>query len=263
VRIAYYDEAGDDGFPRYSSPLFVLSAVYMHYLQWRPNFERVHEFRRGLKRDFGLPVKLEMHTKYFVLGKNPYRSFGFSERDRIQVMDLFADLIGGLQMKIINVVINKPSLQPNSAAVLDTALKFSVQRIENDLDPTQNPEARFMIITDPGRVGAMRGTTRRIQRINYIPSRFGSGPYRREITALIEDPIQKDSTESYFIQLADYISFVVYLYAHFETGVGHLHGRMPSGVDQAKVGDWMNRLRPALNTRAAGDNEYGVKIYPR
>jgi hypothetical protein len=25
MHIAYYDEAGDDGFPKYSSPLFVLS----------------------------------------------------------------------------------------------------------------------------------------------------------------------------------------------------------------------------------------------
>jgi len=263
VRIAYYDEAGDDGFPRYSSPLFALSAVYMHYLQWHPNFERVREFRRALKRDFGLPVKMEMHTKYFVLGKNPYRLIGLSEPDRIQVMDLFADLIGSLELKIINVVVVKPRLPPNTAGVLDTALKFSVQRIENHLDPTRNPQARFMVITDPGRVGAMRRTTRRIQRINYIPSRYEAGPYRREITALIEDPIQKDSTESYFIQLADFVSFVIYLYAHFETGVGKTHGRMPMGIDQTKVLRWMDQMRPSLNTRAAGDDEYGVKIYPR
>ncbi len=263
MRIAYYDEAGDDGFPNFSSPLFVLSAVYMHYLQWRPNFERIQEFRRGLKKDFGLPIKLEMHTKYFVLGKNPYRPLGLPDHDRIQVMDLFADLIGSLRLRIINVAVVKPKLPKSTAGVLDTALKFSVQRIENDLDPTRNAEARFMIITDPGRVGAMRGTTRRIQRINYIPSRFGAAPYRREITALIEDPIQKDSTESYFIQLADYLSFVTYAYTHFETGVGEMHGRMPPAVDQTKVRDWMERMRPSLNTKAAGDDEYGVKIYPR
>jgi hypothetical protein len=262
VRIAYYDEAGDDGYPKYSSPLFVLSAVYMHYLQWQPNFEMVQEFRRGLRRDFGLPVKLEMHTKYFILGKNPYRSMGLSEEARIQMMDRFADLIGSLQLKIINVAINKPALHGN-ASVLDTALTFSVQRIQNDLDPVRNPGARFMLITDPGRVGAMRGITRRIQRINYIPSRFGLKPYRREITTLIEDPLQKDSKESYFVQLADYVSFVVYLHTHFVTGVGAPHGRMPAVVTRGKVRDWMVRMRPALNIRAAADDEFGVKIYPR
>jgi hypothetical protein len=38
------------------------------------------------------------------------------------------------------------------------------------------------------------------------------------------------------------------LYAHFESGVGSLHGRMPAAVDQAKVKDWMDRMRPSLNT---------------
>lgn len=65
--------------------------------------------------------------------------------------------------------------------VLDTALRFSAQPIENDLDPARNPESRFMIITDPSRVESMRSTTRKIQRVNYIPSRFSMKPYRREI----------------------------------------------------------------------------------
>lgn len=54
-------------------------------------------------------------------------------------MDLLADLIGSLQVRIINVVIMKSGLPRNAAGVLDIALKFSVQRVENDLDPTQDP----------------------------------------------------------------------------------------------------------------------------
>ena len=186
MRIAYYDESGDDGYPQYSSPLFALSALYMHYTQWQANFDRIREFRRRLRSDFGVPVKTELHTKYFVLGKNPYRDLQLSEADRLEVMGLLADLIGSLELKIINVVIVKPRLTRPGVDVLDTALTYSVQRVENDLDPARNPGERFMIITDAGRVGAMRSTTRRIQRINYIPSRFGPSPYRRDITALIE-----------------------------------------------------------------------------
>ncbi|MEX2376183.1 MAG: DUF3800 domain-containing protein [Dehalococcoidia bacterium] len=263
MRIAYYDESGDDGFPEYSSPLFALSALYMHYMHWQANFDRIREFRRKLRDDFGLPVKTELHTKYFILGKNPYRSLGLPESDRLEIMGLVADMIGSLELKIINVVIAKPNLSRPAVNVLDVALKFSVQRIENDLDPARNPSERFMIITDPGRVGAMRTTTRRIQRINFIPSRFGPDPYRREISALIEDPMQKDSKESYFIQLADFIAFVVYLYALFETGIGRLHGRMPAAVTEERVRSWLDRMLPSLNTRAAGDDPYGIKIFPR
>jgi hypothetical protein len=97
---------------------------------------------------------------------------------------------------------------------------FSVQRIENDLRHTGTDESRFIVITDPGRVGKMRKTTRKVQRINYIPSRFGPYSYRREIERMIEDPLPKDSRESYFIQSADLITYLVYLHTHFQKGVG-------------------------------------------
>jgi hypothetical protein len=262
MRIAYLDESGDDGYPQYSSEIFTLSTVYLHYLQWKENFERIRELRRSLRQDFGLPVKTELHAKYFLLNKKPYRQFRISDSDRIAVLDLFCDLIGDLDARIINVAIIKPRIVHPDYRVLDTALKYLVQRIENDLRPDQNPQAKFLMITDPGRVGKMRSTTRRIQQINYIPSRFGPQPYRREITALIEDPLPKDSRESYFIQVADLVAFVVYLRMVFETGVCRIHGRMPAAVDAAKVEDWLCRLEPSLNLEASGAHPFGIVVHP-
>ncbi|MCB0257256.1 MAG: DUF3800 domain-containing protein, partial [Anaerolineae bacterium] len=186
MQLVYYDESGDDGYPAYSSPLFVLSCLYLHYLHWQQTFAAIQEFRRVINDRFGLPVKTELHTKNFILNKNPYRSLNLSDADRLTVMDLFCDLIGNLRVRIINVVIVKPRIRNSNYEVLDTALKYSVQRIENDLAPAQNPQAKFLIITDPGRVGKMQKTTRRIQRINFVPSRFGPEAYRREISTLIE-----------------------------------------------------------------------------
>ena len=262
MRISYLDESGDDGYPRYSSEIFALSNVYMHYQQWKENFERIREFRRLLRQDFGLPVKTEFHTKYFLLNKNPYRQFNFSDANRITIVDLFCDLIGDLDLRIINVAIIKPRILRPDYKVLDTAVKYLVQRIENDLQPSQNPQAKFLMITDPGRIAKMRWTTRRIQQINYIPSRFGPQPYRREITALIEDPLPKDSRESYFIQVADLVVFVVYLRMVFEVGVGRIHGRMPAAVVAPKVEDWLIRLQPSLNLEASGTHPFGIVVHP-
>jgi hypothetical protein len=50
--IAYYDESGDDGYPKKSSPLFVLSAIYLHYLNWKDIFKNISEFRKQLKKRF-------------------------------------------------------------------------------------------------------------------------------------------------------------------------------------------------------------------
>ena len=182
--IVYYDETGDDGYPKYSSPLFVLTALYLHYLNWKDTYQKIFQFRQHLKTTFGFPVKLEMHTKYFLLNKNPYRTLNFSDEDRILMIDRFCDLISQLEIKIVNVVINKRKIQHADYKVLDRALTYSIQRIENDLSKI-GPTKKFMIITDEGRVGKMRCTSRRIQKINFIPSKYSAIPYRQEIKALI------------------------------------------------------------------------------
>jgi hypothetical protein len=260
MRIAYYDESGDDGFPIYTSPLFVLSAVYLHYLNWKATFDQIHRFRRDLHNTYGLPVKMELHTREFLLNKNPYQSLGISDANRNQVISLVCDLIASLDVKIVNVAIIKPRLRSPKYNVLDTALKYSVQRIENDLDPVRNPEAKFIIITDPGRVGKMRMTTRKIQRINFIPSKFSPQSYRQEIKSLIEDPLPKDSKESYFIQMADLISYVVYLHVLTQTKVAGFAKRLPSSPDQ--VNNWMDRIKPSINLLAASNDPYGIVYHP-
>jgi hypothetical protein len=232
-------------------------------LNWQPIFETVIDFRRELKSTFGLPIRMEMHTKHFLLNKKPYRALGISDGDRVTVVGLFCDLVASLDLKIINVVIVKPRIQNPNYPVLDTALKFSIQRIENDLKPSLNPQEKFMIITDPGRVGKMRKTSRRIRRINFIPSRFSPTAYRREIKTLIEDPLPKDSKESYFIQLADVVTLVVYLHSITETGVGQFSNRMGRIVNPQKAVEWMDRLKPSLNLLASSRDPYGIVYHPR
>lgn len=260
--IAYYDESGDDGYPRYSSPLFVLTALYLHHLNWKECYYIIKAFRKKLKEDYGLPVRMEMHAKNFILNKKPYRLLNISDDDRISVFDLFCDFLAQLDIKLINVAILKTRVTSHTYAVLDSALTYSIQRIENDLKRI-DPTTRFLIVTDTGRVGKMRRTSRRIQIVNYIPSKFGPEPYRREIELLIEDPLPKDSKESYYIQLSDFVAHVVYLYVLDNYGIGRFHNRMPRAVNSAKIIDWMDRLKSSLNVEASGRDPYGVVCYPR
>lgn len=262
MHVAYVDESGDDGFPAYSSPLFVLSTIYLHYLQWKSSFERLHALRRELRRDFGFPVNVELHTKQFLLGKNPYRSLGLTPAVRVEIVERFCDLIGALDCRIVNAVIVKPRITVRDYDVLDWAVKVAIQRLENDLKPATRTESRFLLITDPGRVGKMRTTTRRLQRFNYIPSKFGPAPYRAEIQSMIEDPMPKDSKESFFVQAADLVAYVVYLYGLTVTGAGKFSNRMPAEVTAARVDSWLQRLKPSLNLEAAKADPYGVKFLP-
>ena len=261
--LAYYDETGDDGFPKYSSPLFTLSALYMHYTDWKANYQAIRDLRRQLRDSYRLPVKVEIHTKHLLLNKRQYTKLNLSDDERIATVDACCQLLAGLSLEAINVCVVKPRVKSKGYDVLGTALTYSVQRIENDLKPWDHPEHQFLIVTDSGRVGKMRKTTRRVQVFNPIPSKLTGGSYRREIQALIEDPLPKDSRESYFIQLSDVLSYVVYLYGILQTGVGAFPNRMPAAVHKAKVVEWMEMLKPCLNLRASGKEPYGVVFHPQ
>ena len=260
--VAYYDESGDDGFPNYSSPIFVLSVAYLYYLNWKDIYLTLQEFRAQLKKDFGIPVRWEFHTKKFLLNKNPYRDLGLDDSKRVQVLDLFCALISQLDLKLINVVINKGKITKRTYDVLNTSLKYSIQRIENDLESI-SPDKKFMIITDTGRLGKMRKTARKIQKFNFIPSKFNPQPYRKEIKLLVEDPLPKDSKESYFIQLVDLVVYVVYVYAMRTLGIDGLSKRTPVTVDAAKVKAWMDELKGSFNLRACESDPYGIVWHPK
>jgi hypothetical protein len=89
MHVVYYDESGDDGFPKYASPLFVLSAVYCPALDWRKNFHRLSDFRHKLYKDFSFPFKLEIHTRELLLNKKPYAPLRLSDSDRLSLSENF------------------------------------------------------------------------------------------------------------------------------------------------------------------------------
>ena len=263
MHLAYYDEAGDDGYPECSSPLFVLTSCYIHYQNWQPAIQSLIEFRRQLKEAYGLPVKFELHARPLLLNKRPYRALLLSDDKRIEIVDEACAVIAQLPVRIANIAIVKNRISEEKYQVLDRAFTFSIQRIENDLDPTRNPEERFLIITDHGRIGVMRKTSRRLQKINYIPSKFGSESYRREIKTLIEDPLPKDSRESHFIQICDMVSYIVYLYGLVEKCGGTYGARLPKQITPERVRQWLDVLTPSLNTKAAADDAFGVRFSPK
>jgi transposase-like protein len=259
--LVYFDESGDDGFPTFSSELFILSGLYLHHQQWRENFELIQQFRKQLKSDFGLPSKMELHTRALILDKHPYRDLGIPDGDRREILLRVAQLLPNFSARVINVAINKRKIPPGTNYdVLDRALTYSIQRIENDL--SSDPTNKFLVITDEGRHGAMRRTTRRIQVYNPIPSKFG-GIYQREIKKLIEDPLPKKSSESYFIQMADFIAFVVYLYAMKRMLGGEWHNRLQGRLSEGDVITILDAIKPILNLRAAPDSPYGIVCYPK
>lgn len=133
--LAYFDESGDDGHPVTSSPLFVQSAIYLHHRQWQQAFAATRQFRRDLGRRTRLPASIEWHTRELLLDKDPYHALRLTPAERIQLVDEFCRHLATLEVKCITVVINKAAIRAPDYAVLDKAVTYLIQRIENDLRP--------------------------------------------------------------------------------------------------------------------------------
>lgn len=259
--IAYFDETGDDGVTTASSDFFVLTSMYMSAEKWQSNFDHIWGVRKSLRDQFGFHISEEFHTKHLLSDKDPYRKYGWSAEDRKEITKQMVIGISELEAKVINVIIDKTRFKDQNYHVLENALKYNIQRIENDSHGQWN----YLIITDQGRIAPMRSTARAIRAYNPIQSKFSYEYTNQPINNLIEDILEKDSQESYFIQACDLISYIVHLYYKTQIKRQALPNRVGRTIDEEFIRRSMATMkdRELLNLKANSSNPYGLVIYPK
>ena len=271
--LVYYDEAGDDGYPKKRSDLFSLSGIYFHHFYWDVNFKIIKEFRKKLQRDKGINAKWEFHTRSFMENDKPFSRLNLSNKERVEILDSYCEVIASLKIKVVNSVIDKTAIENSDYPVLDYCLSYSLRRINNDLNYIEKnlkkeghytTPLRFLTFVDPGREGKMTKTMRRIKDCDYITSiLFPGEKYRCDLDRLIEDAIPRISSNSYFIQISDFIVTVIYLYMKVKLGIGAIPLIIPREITLEKTEEWLDKLLPVLNTKASGENKYGIVCYPK
>ena len=258
--IAYFDETGDDGFNTSSCEHFILTSIYMPSYSWQNNFNLLKKMKSELKCLYGFHVSQEIHTKHFLTDKNPYRTYNWDKETKQKILKKILSSIAVLDIKIINVIIDKTKIKTNDYSILENALKYNIQRIDNDSNGSWN----YLIITDRGRIAPMRKTARAIRAFNPIHSKYSCDYLNKPICNLIEDILEKDSKESYFIQIADFISYFVHLY--FDTCIKgkDLPHRVSNVIDKCFIINLMDYLKSKdkFNLKAS-KNDYGLVIYPK
>ena len=98
---------------------------------------------------------------------------------------------------------------------------------------------------------------------NPIQSLFG-GYINKPIKNLIEDILEKDSKESHFIQICDFISYFVHLYYKINYEQKELPNRVGKLIDKDFIGRVMAtfKVNDILNLKASSER-YGLVIYPK
>lgn len=207
--LCFVDESGDTGMAAGGSPFFILTAVVVHELRWLSTLNLLLEFRRELRNEYGLKVGEELHAQVFLREPGTLTKIPKSLRLRLLGEALtFASRLSDLAD--INVVVDKRT-KPQDMDIFERAWTVLLQRFHNGVTGRSfpgsvNDDERGMVIVDTTDEAALRRLVRRARRFNPVPSRKGG--YRElPMEHLVEDPVHRDSQQSYFIQIADVISY--------------------------------------------------------
>jgi len=260
TNIVYFDESGDDGVNTASSKQFILTSLYMKAECWQHNYDVIQKCRKELKEKYGFHSTVEIHASDFLTDKLPYREYQWSFLQRRALLQDYVQCIAQLEAKNINVIIDKTAITTQDYPVLENALKYNIQRIDNDSGGTWN----YLIITDKGRIKPMKATARAIRRFNPVPSMFSGESQNLPNKNLIEDILEKDSKESHFIQVCDFISYFVNLYYNLFFRKSVLPNRVANVIEKDFVLFVLDELKKGIfNLKASSFHEYGFVIYPR
>jgi hypothetical protein len=206
---AYIDESGDPGTKPGSTRTFTLACVLVGADTWPDRFDRLIAFRRHLRDLYGLPVRAEIKANYLLRNAEAFRLLALTEKARFALYRQCMRLHTKLEFETFAVVVNKqkarrkyPGRPPD-----DLAWERVLQRLERF---AHYRDEEILIIHDEGNALAVRTRARKARRAGSAGSMLGTGLLSRPFERLVDDPVSRNSKQSYFLQLADLAAYAAF-----------------------------------------------------
>ena len=236
MHLIYVDDSRDE-------QLCVFSALAVPIDQWHAAFKTIRDFRRELRRTYGIYVYKEFHAWKFVSGRGRPSDRIITKGQRAAIFQetlrVMADLPG---VRLFNAVF--PRGQD------ERAFEWMLNRINRAL---QAWGSYAILVCDKGKEIAYTRLVRRMYVYNPIPSRYGvwseTGlPWKNiPLDRIVEDPFFKDSAQSYFVQLVDFSAYALLRREH------PIPSKTKYGLDKA-----FNVLSPILVREASRKDPEGI-----
>jgi Protein of unknown function (DUF3800) len=207
VFFAYVDESGNAGFP--GSRTYVLGCVMVEDQHWPNTFDRLIEFRRWLRNSFGVPVRAEIKANFLLQNTGPFARLALSESARFAIYRQSMRLQPKLGLRTFAILVDKDNLKSNhpGRTAPDVAWEYLLQRLERF---TTRGSTHVHVSHDEGIGEQIRKWARKARRAGSAGSRYGTGVLRLPFARLIDDPVFRDSAQSYFVQLADLSAYAAF-----------------------------------------------------
>jgi len=189
---------------------YTLGCVLVASDAWPRVFDELIDFRRFLRNTFGVPVRAELKANDLLRNKGAFQQLGLSERTRRRIYRLSIKKQNGLGTKSFAIIIDKQKLaqRPTVRDPREVAWEYLLQRLERLSHKTG--DTPIMVLHDEGEAATIRKLARRARRIGSAGSFFGTGSLSRPARYLIDDPVPRDSSHSYFIQLGDLNAYAAF-----------------------------------------------------
>lgn len=206
--IAYFDESGDSGFVNSPTRTFTLSAILIHDRNWLAALDQTISFRRFLYEQFHLRARDEIKASWIIHNKGTMRRTGINYKARLELYRAAMRFQRKANLfKTFSVVIDKEKINDKSKDARAIAWAYAIQRLERFGTAEKD---NILIAPDEGHGDFIKKKLRKMRRFSLVQSAYGGGTLNRSATNIIEDPFEKKSSESYFVQLADLNAYAAF-----------------------------------------------------
>ena len=158
-------------------------------------------------------------------------------------------------LDVFAVVIKKELILKQTMNPRDVAWEYLIQRLERI---STNSDSPLMIIHDEGEASRIRTLVRKARRINMPGSAFGTGRLSKPARLIVDDPVPRDSRQSYFIQLADLAAFAAYRRLYPPT---RAHSVCPGSMWD-ELGDARYASANEVATSQGWVKHHGIVVWP-
>jgi len=212
--LAYLDESGDPG-PIATSPskFYVVACVLVQDRAWHENLEKLVKLRRWLRAKYGIRARDEIKATDIRRGQGPLSPLRWSLDERMTFYRVLLHIQARMNLKSFAVAIDKGKLAAGRDP-REVAWQYTFQRVDSFCKSVGELATLF---PDAGNGYFLRGLLRRVRKRQHIAGRYGgllSIPAQR----IVEDPNERASHDSYFIQLADWNAYAAHRSSYVAPG---------------------------------------------
>jgi len=208
AHLAYFDESGDAGLVNSPTKFFVLCCVLIPENEWMNHLNALVELRQKVRSYAGVPTRPEIKATDPRRGQCALSGLRLSPAERFRIyralMNYQARRMPGL--KTFAIAIDKQGASARDREPREAAWTFALQRVDRFCIAGNS---RAILFPDEGHGTFIKRLTRRLRRFQNIPGAFG-GKLSIPIQRILEDPNDRQSHDSYFIQLADWNAFAAH-----------------------------------------------------